>query len=439
MKQLIRCIDGFFFQKVSASGFGLMRIAWAGTALLYLVGNLPNVVRYYSHEGIIPPEAYELVFRNDHRYTLLDTFTDPMSVTLLYWILLLALFSCMIGIWTRAMTITSVLLLFSFHERNLQPLGGGDTVLRTIGLILMIAPEISSFSYDRLMQQWKHWKETGAFLKPLTTHIWPYRLLLWQLIVIYLFSVHDKFMGEMWTAGTSVAAVFHHAHFFRWPKIVMDSMTILSPLVCAMFMIWEVTWAFMLIPKKLWWVVPKKYKKVSIKQVLMTFGVVFHGGIFILMEVGSFSLAMITAYVGLLLDDDFVTFKKLFNRKWTGKIAVLFDGQCILCRRSMFSLSLMDALERLEAVDFRDTKKKKQYAPDVDEQSLDRAMHIKMPDGTYYKGFYAFRKMLPNIPALVIFTPLFYIPGVPPIGERLYAWVAARRNRCSDGVCQHIR
>ena len=62
---------------------------------------------------------------------------------------------------------------------------GGDTMLRTIGFLLMIAPEVRAFSLSRLREQWHHWKRKGSegmLQSPLTMSIWPYRLLLWQLI-----------------------------------------------------------------------------------------------------------------------------------------------------------------------------------------------------------------------------------------------------------------
>lgn len=435
MKNVIHSIDRFFFAETSAAAFGLMRIAWAATVLAFLLGSAPDVVRYYSEAGLLPADLGHHVFRNDYRYSLLLYVTEPTAVIALWSIFIVTLLSMMVGIWPRLMTIISVLLLFSFHERNLQPLGGGDTVLRNIGFLLMIAPEISAFSLARLEKQWLSWKSTGEFLKPLRTHIWPFRLLLWQVMIIYVTSAWDKTQGTMWMAGTVVEAGFHHTHFARWSKDFMDSVSWISPLACFYTLIWEFSWLLLLVPQKLWMVRPQCMHKYSLRRWVILGGIAFHWGIFVFMDVGSFPFAMSTAFLGLLLDEDFAMFKRVLNKRFTGKIVVLYDGKCHLCRRSVFTLQLLDQLDRLEIVNFRDAAQRKRHAAKIHEEDLDRAMHIKMPEGTYYKGFFAFRKIAWHLPLTRIFTPVFYVPGVPYIGQIIYAHIAAKRKKCSDGGC----
>ena len=315
MKRVISYLDRFFFEEVSAAGFGLMRIAWAFVVLIFLLGTSGDVVRYYSDAGILPQDLGYLVFRSEYRFTILQYITDPTAVILLWSILVVSLISMMIGIWPRLMTIISVLLLFSFHERNLQPLGGGDTVLRTFGLFLMIAPEISAFSVSRLEKQWKSWKETGKYLKPLKTNIWPYRLLLWQFLIIYVTSAWDKLQGTMWMDGTVVEAGFHHTHFARWPKEIMDSWAWFSPYAVFYTLVWEFAWILMLVPRETWYVLPMWIRRHSLKRWLILGGLAFHWGIFVLMDVGAFPYAMSTGFIGLLLDDDWNAFKRMANKR----------------------------------------------------------------------------------------------------------------------------
>lgn len=437
MKKLIDIIHRFFFEEVSASGFGLMRIAWAFTVLIFMLGSAADVVRYYSEAGILPEDLFHLVFRSEYRFTILDYITTPEAVVLLWSLFMVCLVCMMVGLWPRVMTVTCVLLLFSFHERNLQPLGGGDTVLRSIGLLLMIAPEVGAFSLSRLEQQWHHWQKTGRFLPALKTHIWPYRLLLWQLMVIYLTSGMDKLQGTMWLDGTVVEAVFHHTHFARYGATTMNSFMWLSPIACFYTIIWEYMWLLLLVPKSMWNVLPQCIRKHSLKRWIILGGLLFHWGIFTFMDVGAFPFAMSTAYIGLLLDDDWNAFKAMANRKWKGRIIVLYDGICGLCRRSIFMLQMMDPLERIKPVDFRDTILCSKHAPDLAEQDLDRAMHIKTPAGRFYKGFDAFRVLAWNLPWIALLAPLFYLPGVAPVGRMVYAKIAESRNRCADGVCSH--
>lgn len=442
MKKILNYVDGFFFRRVSASGFGLMRIGWGLTVLLSLVSVAPDVVRYYSDAGIMPQDLGYLVFRSQYRFTLLAYITDPTAVILLWCIFVTTTVCMTIGLWPRVMTITSVLLLFSFHERNLQPLGGGDTVLRTLGFILMIAPEINAFSVERLSEQWAHWQRTGTYLAPLKTHIWPYRLLLWQVIIIYVTSGWDKLQGTMWLDGTVIEAVFHHIHFTRWSDNVMNNFVWLSPYGTFYTLIFEYAWLLLLVPKELWHVLPVSVRKHSLKRLLIGGGLLFHWGIFVFMSVGAFPFAMTTAFVGLMLDDDWKALKRMMNNGWHSKITVLYDGICHLCRRSIFVIGLMDSLGRVHPVDFRKNRM------GIAEKELDRAMHVlvkerkdskesKGSNEWVYKGFDGFRYLCWHIPVLMMFAPLLYVPGVAPVGRVIYARIAENRKKCADGVCTH--
>ncbi len=436
-------IDRFFFRRISASGFGLMRIAWAATALTFFLFQWSDVRFFFSDAGIISPELFSLSFRGEYRFTLLDTYTTPLAVFGLYLLLLSALITTMIGYRTRFSTIVAALLLFSFHERNLLPLSGGDTVLRNLGFILMIAPEIRAFSLDRARKQWKVWEEKKELLPPLTMPVWPWRLLLWQFIVIYIASGIDKSMGTMWWDGTAVASALHHTHFARWPISVMNIVSMASPLLCSATLVFEFGWLLMLVPESIAKQLPQYMKRHAVRRSLLIGGVIFHGAIFILMDVGSFSVALMSGYLGLLLTEDFVDLRKWMNHRKKErlqisncKIAVLYDAACHLCRRSMFVLLLLDHLHRLRAVNFRDTVLRKKYAPDIALIDLDRSMHIKMPKGNY-AGFDAFRALSWHLPFFWPLAPFLYIPGIPQIGRRMYAFIAENRNRCADGFCVH--
>lgn len=423
--------DRFFFRNVTASGFGLMRIAWAATVLLVFIGTAGDIVRYYSDIGIVPPEIGYSVFRSEYRFTLLDVFGDPTAVVALWSLFMLCTFFMMIGLWPRLMTTISVLMLFSFHERNLQPLGGGDTVLRSLGFILLVAPEISAFSLSRLELQWQHWKQKGELLPKLKMHIWPYRLVLWQVMIIYITSGWDKLQGTMWQGGTVLDAVFHHTHFVRYSLETMNQWVWMSPFVSLYVLTFEFTWLLLLIPKDMWSVLPLWIRRHSLKRWLIIGGLLLHWGIFTFMSVGSFPYAMTVAFIGLLLDEDFTVLKKLYPvSNIQSPISILYDGNCNLCRRSIFALQLLDFLDRLQFVDFR------KNPMGIAEEDLDRAMHVVSGDRVW-KGFDGFRAITWHLPALLWMSPLLYISGVAPIGRKIYAQIAARRNRCADGVCKH--
>ena len=116
-------------------------------------------------------------------------------------------------------------------------------------------------------------------------------------------------------------------------------------------------------------------------------------------------------------------------------IQVFYDGHCGLCRRTVRILRRLDWLHRLTFIDFQDGAMRERFAPDIPYERLNRALHIRLPDGTLHEGFFAFRNMCWSIPLLWVLAPLLYLPGVPWIGKKIYARIAARRAQCTHEHC----
>jgi predicted DCC family thiol-disulfide oxidoreductase YuxK len=432
---IFRSIDGFFFRRIPANAFGVMRSAWGGITLLFLLFQWKDVAYYYSEQGIFPHHIEELYVRSDWRFTLLDYVDNPLAVHCMYLILCILLFCTMIGLRTRIATVLSVLLLFSFHERNAFVLGGGDTLLRNIGFILMIAPGITAFSIDRARQGFSEWKRTRLLAPPMTMPIWPWRLLLWQMIVLYATSTWTKLLGVMWLNGTAIQVALHHPTFGRWPDWVIDPFMMALPTVDRLALLFQIAWVLLLVPKSITDRFPH-IAHIPLRRILILAGIFFHGGIFVMMDAGVFSLAVFVAYIGLLREDDIEWLKKVTSLKTArSPIVVLFDGQCGLCLPSMYILQLCDWLHVLKPVNFRIVDDRRAFAPDVTERNLDKAMHIRLEDGSYLTGFDAFRYMAKLLPPLWPLYPLLWIPGVAPVGRRVYARIADSRKKCNHENC----
>lgn len=438
--RLMHSANAFFFARISDQGFGLMRILWALTALLWMGIQVADVAEFYSEGGVLPTDLQHLMLRGNWRFTILDWVTTPDAVIALYTLLLFSLVCMMVGIAPRISTIASVVLLASFHERNPLPLGGGDTVLRIVGFLLVVAPSLDAFSLKRLHRQWTHWHGTGRLLPAGTMPVWPYRLVLWQMIVIYTTSTWYKLMGTMWVNGTAVSSALHHPTFSRLPKPLADVLTPFTPVVDFTAMAWQASWLLLLIPKPLMnRVVPHG----MLKRGIILGGIWFHGSILLMMDAGSFSIAMFAAYAGLLTADDFRALRDCINRQWTQSlprlaraeesVAVLYDGRCAFCRKSIFMLQILDHLRRLRCVNFYDAAARKEIAPDLTLDALKKEMYVVVPTPgrsrvSMYGGFYGFRRLARHLPALWPLVPLLSVPGVPFIGRHVYAFIAARRH-----------
>ena len=434
MKRLFDAIDGYFFARRGAWPFGLLRIAWAAVALAYFAMQWSDIAAYYSDAGFLPRDMAWLVTRTDWKFTVLS-FNGEAWYAFAWYIALLASLACsMLGIFPRISTIVGYVLMASFHERNPMTLGGGDTVLRNVGFILMIAPGIHALSLGRLVTQYRSWRTTRTLLPPITMPAWPARLLLWQLLVIYISSLWWKLLGTMWIGGSAVAAALHHRVFLHWNYTFINLLMPLASTATYATLVWEASWLTLLVPASLWKRLPV-ISRYSPKRWVLLGGVVFHGSIAIIMDVGSFPFALLGAYLGLLDDGDRAWLKRSLDQRQPHPIVVLYDGSCRLCRRSAFVLALLDAFAHVKLVDFRNARAKNAVAPHLDESQLDLAMHILLPDGSVRTGYDAFRFISWHLPLLWPTAPLLALPGISHLGRIAYRWIAQNRQKCSHDRC----
>lgn len=426
-------VQAFFFARRAALSFGMMRILWGITTFSFLLMQWKDVVAYESDAGYLPMSLLPLVARSANRFSILDFLTQPSAVFALYLLLLLLLLMMTVGWKARWTTIGSVLLLFSFHERNTLVLAGGDTVLRVVGFLLMISPGIEALSLDRSWEQWKKWKKNRALLPPLTMPMWPYRLLLWQFVVLYGTALWYKLLGTMWLQGTAVATVLHHPVFAPDLQWLMHFLSAASPVLGSAVLLFHASWLLLLIPRPL--LDRTGIGARRLKWIILTVGLLFHGSILLMLRAGSFSPALFAGYCGLLDGEDIAAVKRFLNRSvGKRKITVLYDGRCGLCLRTIFVLQLLDALNRLQYINFWNGVARATVAPRLTIDQLNRALHVKIR-GRFFTGFDALRALAARLPALVPFAPLLFLPGVPSVGRRIYARIAARRANCSHKRC----
>ena len=112
-----------------------------------------------------------------------------------------------------------------------------------------------------------------------------------------------------------------------------------------------------------------------------------------------------------------------------GRCDVLYDGGCGLCERTAGWLRWADVRKRLTFSDINsEWDRLIQRYPSLDRDACLAAMHVMAPDGTITAGFDGFRTLARVVPALWPVWPLLFVPGVPPIGRRVYGYVAQNRS-----------
>lgn len=235
-------LHSFLFQTVSVRGFRWMRSVWALVTFAIFLAQWQDVSLYYG-AGTVP----------------------------FYFLLLISLLCVFLNVQTRSALVVAFLLFTFFLHRNPLPFGGGELLLHNVGFLLMVVP-ISTFNFP-----------FG------TMPIWPYRLLLFQIIVLYVSSAWQKLLGTTWLDGSALVVALVHPHFARFPSLFTNIPTSFFSLVSPLIVVWEFSWLLLLLPRQR-----------VLKHLLLLSGTIFHLAILLFLKVGSFSAAMLTAYLGLV-------------------------------------------------------------------------------------------------------------------------------------------
>jgi predicted DCC family thiol-disulfide oxidoreductase YuxK len=296
---------------------------------------------------------------------------------------------------------------------------------------------------------------------------WAVRVLQLELCTIYFFTGLAKLGGETWWQGTSV-------HY------VLNDITITR-------------WSYAQLPAPIWITAPANYVSLAFEVFFpllvlwrrtrfwtLLYGIVFHVGIFLTVDVGWFSIYTIALY-GVWIPDGW--WQRYFGpgRKHDGPIdegenddagphdyRVYFDTLCPICRKSRAWLQRFDWGGRLIFRDIHDRERMEREVPGVPYSRALREIIVATPGwdagrgargagrGSMWTavrrwvvgpkvlgGFEALRRTAWALPALWPVLPVLYVPLVPTAAGFVYRAVARNRYRlaaCEDGTCElHLR
>jgi predicted DCC family thiol-disulfide oxidoreductase YuxK len=105
-----------------------------------------------------------------------------------------------------------------------------------------------------------------------------------------------------------------------------------------------------------------------------------------------------------------------------------------MCRASaLWLMRRAMAAGHLEILPCRSAPRRARFPHLTDERCM-RAMQLVLPDGRVLEGADAVPELLRRIPRWGWAAALFSLPGIRPIGRRVYGWIAANRMRISCAV-----
>jgi predicted DCC family thiol-disulfide oxidoreductase YuxK len=112
---------------------------------------------------------------------------------------------------------------------------------------------------------------------------------------------------------------------------------------------------------------------------------------------------------------------------------VVYDGACGFCRRWVGRLQAWDRHARLEYISLQDARA--ELVTGRPRVVLQRAAHVVLPSGEVFEGATGFRALCPYLPGGHLPHALLGLPGVLPMAERIYRWIARRWGPVGPDPC----
>lgn len=228
----------YFFQPAELRAYACLRIGYAIGVWFALLDVWPLRLVLLSDSGFFG-RAPDAVGKS---LNLFYWFHSSSQVTNLHLFVGLAIICLALGIYTRLAALVVHIWFLSMSEQALPGMGGFDLVFRVIGFVLVISPEVRTWS---LLSKWKNQPVRPA-------PVYGLRLVQWQLFLIYIGTVWLKAPDKSWREG-EVIPYFLVSMFSRFPDPMFADFTRLGVLLTwgtlvieasLPFLLWSRKWRF---------------------------------------------------------------------------------------------------------------------------------------------------------------------------------------------------
>lgn len=406
----------FWFKPCSPVPLGLFRLLFGLLALAYALMLFPDRWLWFSEQGALPlavSNRYNGAGAGGYRLELLNWTGADHVLTLFFVVFLLASLGLTLGLWTRPCAFVVFLCLNSLHNRNNVIHNSGDTVMMVMSIYLVLAPSGAACSLDRL---WRIFKGQEGDQPPLVVP-WVQRLMQLQVSIVYACTGLSKSSGSLWQEGTAAYYPLQLPESARFKMPLMDA----NHLWAINLLTWGTVASELALGFLIW--VPR------LRLYVLALGVLLHLGIEYSLNIPLFSFLMIASYLVFLSETDIKNFLAWVQKPLgVTPLRLVFDGECDFCRSALLVVRFLDVFRLVTFLDSHDPAQLAR-AEGVRFQDAENAAIAVDPKGRQFVGFYAFRAIAWQLPATWLLAPLLYIPGIPWLGRRVYAWVVRNRSR----------
>ena len=259
----------------------------------------------YLGEDLRKESPFHRSLEHSWRWSLLYRVEDPRIIhaTLIAWIV--ATVFLLLGLGTRVAAVIVWLISTSFASINTYIDNGGDQIRYIVTLYFMLTPCGAVWSLDAWLR-----RRLGGLTGPVFIYPWALRLLFVQMVLMYWCNGLYKATGQDWWAGDSLYYVLNDLTLSRWPYAQFPIPYWLTRVLSWTVLIWELGFPIWVIPpwrrigdflerRGLHWGWLLSIVR-NIPAIALVFGVFFHIGIGLSMELGFFAPYVLCLYIPLL-------------------------------------------------------------------------------------------------------------------------------------------
>jgi hypothetical protein len=278
----LEVLDGwnrFWFQPSDPATLGLIRIC-TGAMLLYthLVWSL-DLTAFVGPDSWLPRQAVQTLQEGTYAWSYLWWIEDSPALLWTFHIAALLAFAMLaVGLFSRVVSILSLVAALAYVHRLPGALFGLDQINVMLAMYLSVGPSRDAFSLDR-------WRKSRAAGSPLPVrHSWTanlaIRLIQVHMCVIYLFAGMAKLTGPAWWDGTALWMAFGNMEYQSMDMTWMAAFPLLINLMTHVTIFWELTYSALVWPR-------------LTRPIVLLLAIPLHMGIAICLGMVTFGLIML--------------------------------------------------------------------------------------------------------------------------------------------------
>jgi hypothetical protein len=318
--------SAWWTEPVRAERLAALRIGLATVVLLDICTTyLPHLQDFFGAGSLGSPEVFSWVGKAPSwSWSLLRGVEDGRILlgAMILWCI--ATFCLLVGFWTRVSAVAAWVLATSFLNLNPYLGNAGDQIAGILLFYLVLCPCGAVWSVDHwLARSRRAAPRLGAKLpsgddagtadpEPVFVPPWPLRLLFIQMTLIYFCNGLYKVAGADWREGDSLYYVLADLTLARWSYAQVPIPYWVTRLLSWTVMVWEVSFPLLMalpwIGRKLCQLcrpAPDSCRSLDrllswVRVLALCFGVAFHIGIGVSLELGWFAAYMLCFYLPLL-------------------------------------------------------------------------------------------------------------------------------------------